>query len=78
MMSSLLFIAESQADPYLACITGTTSHPRYHDCENCEHVADKTCEDGVRKKTMKETEIALAEAREILNTWSKRHGSKLP
>ncbi len=65
-------------DPFDACFWGADEHPHYHDCENCKHLANKTCEYGVRKKTMKETQIALADAKEILNTWSKRHASKLP
>ena len=43
-MSSLLFIAQSNKDPYLACLNGVSTHPHYHDCENCEHVANKTCD----------------------------------
>lgn len=65
-------------DPYAACLWGYDLHPHYHDCKNCKHLTNKTCEYGVGKKTMEDTQIALAEAKEILNTWSKRHGSRLP
>ena len=78
MMSSLMFIARSRVDPYLACITGTSSHPRYHDCENCEHVIDRTCEYGIGQKTSKELQEALAEGEALLAAYPKLNPSRLP
>ena len=78
MMSSLLFIAKSKADPYLACMTGTTSHPRYHDCENCEHIADKTCEYGIGQKTLKDLRTAIVEGEAMLTAYPRLNPARLP
>lgn len=77
-MSSLLFIAQSNKDPYLACLNGVSTHPHYHDCENCEHVANKTCEYGVGKKTSKELRAAIDEGKSMLAAYPKLDPSRLP
>lgn len=33
-------------DPYRACHEDVVSHPRYLDCENCDHAKYGTCEYG--------------------------------
>lgn len=33
-------------DPYDACFWGATEHPRYHDCENCDHAKYGGCKYG--------------------------------
>lgn len=78
MMSSLLFLAQYQKDPYLACITGTSSHPRYRDCENCEHVTDKTCEYGVGRKNLKDLRAAIADGEAMLASYPKMNPARLP
>lgn len=78
-MMSVMVFAESNPDPYLACRCGVSWHPRYHDCENCEHIADKTCEYGIGQKTAKELQAALAEGEALLNVMRpKRNPIRLP
>ena len=36
-------------DPYDACFWGATEHPRYHDCENCDHAKYGGCKYGTAR-----------------------------
>ena len=65
-------------DPYAACLHGAKEHPRYHDCENCEHIADKTCEYGIGQKTAKDLRTALAEGESMLAAYPRLNPARLP
>ena len=66
------------SDPYDACFWGAIEHPRYHDCENCEHIADKTCEYGIGQKTLKELQAAIADGEKMLAAYPKLNPARLP
>jgi len=80
MMSRYTFIANAlkDPDPYDACFWGAIEHPRYHDCENCEHIADKTCEYGIGQKTLKDLKAAIADGKVMLASYPKLNPKRLP
>ena len=65
-------------DPYAACLWGYKQHPRYHDCANCEHIADKTCEYGIGQKTLKELQASIADGKAMLASYPKHDPARLP
>jgi len=69
---------EDNHDPYAACLWGYDLHPRYHDCENCEHIADKTCEYGIAQKTPKELRSAIVDGKTMLAAYPKLDPKRLP
>lgn len=75
---SIMVFAASNPDPYAACHWGVSRHPRYHDCENCEHVKNNTCDIGVGKMQLKALEAALAETQEMLASYPKLNPARLP
>lgn len=65
-------------DPFDACFWGVDEHPRYHDCENCKHIADKTCEYGIGQKTLKGLQAAIADGKAMLAAYPKLNPKRLP
>ena len=65
-------------DPYAACLWGYKRHPRYHDCENCEHIADKTCEYGIGKMNLRDIQAAIADGKAMLASYPKHNPARLP
>lgn len=57
------YTALNDPDPWKACHYLLKEHPRYHDCENCEH--NHTCEYGLSKLLQKEIDELLEENREL-------------
>lgn len=72
------YYALQKSDPYDACFYGATEHPRYHDCDNCEHIADKTCEYGMGQKTSEDLKAAIAEGKAMLASYPKLDPKRLP
>ena len=51
-----------------ACHWGVTSHPHYHDCENCDHARYGNCDIGKAFVERKQNEAFRARAKEIINS----------
>ncbi len=79
-MSIYTFIwsALRNPDPYDACFWGASEHPHYHDCKNCTHIADKTCEYGSSQTTLKELQSAIVEGKTMLDSYPKLKPNRLP
>lgn len=60
--------AESDPDPWTACHWGVTSHPHYHDCENCDHARYGSCDIGKAFVERKQNEAFRARAKEIIDS----------
>jgi len=67
-----------QDDPWMACHYGVTDHPHYHDCYNCKHAKDTSCEygDGILKSDELKKWIAVAD--EMLAAYPKLNPKRLP
>ena len=48
--------AESDPDPWTACHCSVTSHPHYHDCENCDYAKYGICDIGKSYLALKQIE----------------------
>lgn len=77
-MMSVMVFAASNPDPYTACHCGVSWHPRYHDCENCEHYETATCDIGKGKKDMKDLRAAIADGETMLASYPKMNPARLP
>lgn len=79
-MSIYTFIRSAlhNPDPYDACFWGASEHPRYHDCESCAHIADKTCEYGLNQTTLKKLQATILEGNEMLDSYPKLNPNRLP
>ena len=73
-----IWCALNNPDPYEACFWGAREHPHYHDCKNCSHVADKSCEYGVNQKQQEELQKLMAEVKEMLAAHPKLDPKRLP
>ena len=54
-------------DPYAACMYGLKKHPRYHDCENCDHARYGNCEYGIHTVEIKALERLRPLAEQLLD-----------
>ncbi|MBQ8697417.1 MAG: hypothetical protein IJ521_00235 [Schwartzia sp.] len=56
-----------ESDPYAACMYGLEEHPRYHDCENCDHAKYGNCKYGIHTVNLKILQRGLAECKALLD-----------
>lgn len=63
---SVQALARSDSDPWKACHWGVTSHPRYHDCEHCEHARYDGCDIGSVYVERKQLEAFKARTQELI------------
>ena len=75
---SLMVVAAYEPDPYMACHTGVFWHPRYHDCENCEHAKNSFCDFAKDKENLKLLEEAIADGEAMLASYPKLNPNRLP
>lgn len=78
---SIRAFAKSNTDPWKACHWGVSSHPHYHDCENCDHARYGSCEYGqgyLARKQAEEIRARLKEFEESLPPYPSLDPKRLP
>lgn len=73
--------AATNRDPWQACHWGATRHPRYHDCENCDHARYGNCDIGRLYVERKQLKAFKENARELIGSlppYPSRDPKRLP
>ena len=65
---SIRAFAASDPDPWKACHWNVTSHPHYHDCENCDHARYGSCDIGRLYVERKQIEELKEKAQELIDS----------
>ena len=78
---SIRAFAKSNTDPWKACHWSVTSHPHYHDCENCDHARYGSCDIGRLYVERKQLEAFKEKAQELIDSltpYPSRDPKRLP